>query len=391
MQKFDMRRRRFLQSGSAAFGAFTLAGCATPAARPRIAFDPTLVLHPMRASAARILKVTVCTRPFRAAGPRLEAERVGDKLVVHNYGHGGAGWSLSWGYGTLAVAQVGATGHRDVAVLGCGALGLTSALLAQRSGLQVTIYAKDLPSETRSANATGTWSPDSRVALQSAVTPDFERRWETIARTSFRTHQSFLGVAGTPVEWVDRFILSDQPWGAPHVDSGGPDFAELRHLIAGLAPRLEDVEPGTHPFPAPFVRRNNSLQFNVTSLQHTLMQEFIAAGGKIERREFRNPSELAALKQKVIVNCTGYGARALWRDESITPVRGQLTWLLPQAEVRYGVIYRDMIAIPRSDGIIVQRDTEDTGFNNPDVTPDLAEAERAVASLADLMGRMRTA
>jgi D-amino-acid oxidase len=385
-----MLRRNFLQSGGAAFGALTLAGCTTAAPpRPRIAFDPTLVLHPMRANNARILKVTVCTRPFRAAGPRLEAEKVGDKLVVHNYGHGGAGWSLSWGYGTLAVEQARVPGHRDIAVLGCGALGLTAALLAQRSGLQVTIYAKDLPPETRSANATGTWSPDSRVALQSAVTQDFERRWETIARTSFRTHQSFLGVAGNPVEWVDRFILSDKPWDAPHTPSGGPEFADLRHLIAGLTPRLEEVEPGTHPFPVPFVKRNNSLQFNVTSLQHTLLQEFIAAGGKIERREFRSPSELAALKQKVVINCTGYGARALWRDESIIPVRGQLTWLLPQAEVRYGVIYNDMIAIPRSDGIIVQRDTEATGFNDPNAEPDRAEAERAVASLAELMGRMK--
>jgi glycine/D-amino acid oxidase-like deaminating enzyme len=95
------------------------------------------------------------------------------------------------------------------------------------------------------------------------------------------------------------------------------------------------------------------------------------------------------LKQKVIINCTGYGARALWRDESIIPVRGQLTWLLPQSEIRYGVIYNDLLAIPRSDGIIVQRDTEATGFNDPTVEPDRAEAERAVASLAELMGRMK--
>ncbi|MDB5364315.1 MAG: hypothetical protein JWM77_242 [Rhodospirillales bacterium] len=389
MRRSDMQRRRFLQGGGAALGVLGMAACATPRTGPRISFDPSLVLHPMRANNARILKVTVCTRPFRAAGPRLETERVGDKIVVHNYGHGGSGWSLSWGYGTLAVEQARSTGHRDIAVLGCGALGLTAATLAQRSGATVTIYAKDLPSDTRSANATGTWSPDSRIALQSAVTPDFERRWASIARTSFAAHQSFLGVAGNPVEWVDRFILSDRPWDAPHQSSGGPEFADLRSLIAGLAPRLEEVEPGTHPFPVPYVKRNNSLQFNVTSLQHTLMQEFMAAGGKIERRDFHAPADLAALKQKVIINCTGYGARALWRDESIIPVRGQLTWLLPQAEIRYGVIYNDLLAIPRSDGIIVQRDTEATGFNDPTVEPDRAEAERAVASLAELMGRMK--
>ncbi len=45
----------------------------------------------------RMFRVTVCLRPFRAAGPRIEAEWIDTKYVVHNYGHGGSGWSLSSG------------------------------------------------------------------------------------------------------------------------------------------------------------------------------------------------------------------------------------------------------------------------------------------------------
>jgi hypothetical protein len=33
----------------------------------------------------------------RNNGLRLDAEKVGDKLIIHNYGHGGAGVTLSWG------------------------------------------------------------------------------------------------------------------------------------------------------------------------------------------------------------------------------------------------------------------------------------------------------
>ena len=47
------------------------------------------------------------------------------------------------------------------------------------------------------------------------------------------------------------------------------------------------------------------------------------------------PADLSQLPQKVIINCTGYGARALWQDESIVPVRGQIAWLIPQPEVNY--------------------------------------------------------
>src|SRR5690606_22553034 len=104
----------------------------------------------VRARPDRITAVTVCTRPFRAEGPRIETERLGRKTVVHNYGHGGSGWSLSWGSGTLALRHVLSTGAREIAVIGCGVIGLTSAILAQRAGLKVRIYAKEQPPEVRS-------------------------------------------------------------------------------------------------------------------------------------------------------------------------------------------------------------------------------------------------
>jgi len=37
-------------------------------------------------------------RPFRRSGVRLERDRLGDgRTVIHNYGHGGSGFTLSWG------------------------------------------------------------------------------------------------------------------------------------------------------------------------------------------------------------------------------------------------------------------------------------------------------
>ena len=37
-------------------------------------------------------------RPFRRSGVRLERDRLRDgRIVIHNYGHGGAGFTLSWG------------------------------------------------------------------------------------------------------------------------------------------------------------------------------------------------------------------------------------------------------------------------------------------------------
>ena len=63
---------------------------------------------------------------------------------------------------------------------------------------------------------------------------------------------------------------------------------------------------------------------------------------------------LASLKEKVVINCPGYAARALWKDESVVPVRGQIAWLIPQPEVDYGVVYDGVNVVPRRDGIVLQ-------------------------------------
>jgi D-amino-acid oxidase len=46
----------------------------------------------------RLLAERVGLRPFRKSGVRLESDRLRDgRTVIHNYGHGGAGFTLSWG------------------------------------------------------------------------------------------------------------------------------------------------------------------------------------------------------------------------------------------------------------------------------------------------------
>jgi D-amino-acid oxidase len=50
--------------------------------------------------APRVLRERVGLRPFRKSGVRLERERLRDgRTVIHNYGHGGSGFTLSWGCG----------------------------------------------------------------------------------------------------------------------------------------------------------------------------------------------------------------------------------------------------------------------------------------------------
>ncbi|HLZ76340.1 FAD-dependent oxidoreductase [Phenylobacterium sp.] len=397
--------RRQLLLGSAGAGLLSLGGCATagaggPAGGPisTLPFaERSTPIWPVHARMDRVFDITVCLRPFRAQGPRIEAEQVGDALVVHNYGHGGSGWSLSWGSGTLAVRKAMANSPREVAVVGCGAIGLSSAILAQEAGAKVTIYARDLLPDARSARATGSWTPDSRIALADKAGPQFAAQWEEMTRISFKRFRRYLGLADSPVEWSDRYFLSDPPTEpAPVKPEGartGPElqFVDFRDRIRDLTPRAEVLAPGASPFPGADVRRTSQMQFNVADYGHTLMADFLAMGGRVEHREFQSLGDLATLKEKVVINCPGYGARALCRDESITPVRGQIAWLIPQPEVNYGVFYKDVSLLSRRDGIVVQAlwGGDMFGYGNDQEVIDRAEAERAVRTIAELYGRMK--
>lgn len=368
-----------------------LGGCTGQLSRTSTNFaGPSSPIAPLSINIDRLFDITVCLRPFRARGPRINVEQVGDALVVHNYGHGGSGWSLSWGAATLAVQKAMASSPRDIAVVGCGALGLTSAIMAQRAGAQVTIYAKEHVHQTRSARATGTWSPDSRIALARDVDPQFGALWEKMARISWKTYHSYLGLAGAPVEFSDRYMLRDQA--APPVageTTGTMTFASYNDRIADLVPAYLPLPTGSTPFPVEYVERSSALTFNIASYSHTLLTDFYSAGGRFELREFHEPGEIARLQQKVVINCAGYGARALWKDESIVPVRGQVGWLIPQSEARYGVRYRGVQMLSRRDGIAIQAvDGGDLrGYNQDSEAVDRAETERAIGVISDLYSR----
>ena len=108
----------------------------------------------------RIIRTSVGLGPYRPSGWRVEVERNGEKIVIHNYGHGGNGVRMSWGTAHLAMEEAHKTGHTRFAVVGCGAVGLATARLLQRQGFEVTIYAKDLPPHTTSNRAIANFGPE---------------------------------------------------------------------------------------------------------------------------------------------------------------------------------------------------------------------------------------
>lgn len=380
--RMKIDRRHLLLSAA----ALSTSACATQAksAWPAVSVSPQLPGTPLQISESRLQEITVCTRPFRPAGPRIEAERMDEKIVIHNYGHGGSGWSLSWACAAEAADLVRATGASQVAIIGAGVIGLTTALTLARSGLAVTIYAAEMPSQTRSARATGVWSPSSRIGLKSAVPDGFEARWEAWARASYQTHETYLNDTGNPVDSIQFYQLND---GTPR--QGTPETHDFLHLWR----RLQDLAPGNrtlftheHAFPVDSVQVRPELAFNIAAYTDRMVQEFLGLGGQMVHRSFQHRSEALGLNSAVIVNCTGYGAKALWGTEELVPVRGQINWMPAQPEARYGVFFKDVYMLSRRDGLVVQfvGQNDDFGYGIEDEAPDDEEMRRAIKRAAPL-------
>ena len=106
-------------------------------------------------------------------------------------------------------------------------------------------------------------------------------------------------------------------------------------------------------------------------------------------REFRDRSEVLALEEPVVLNCTGLRAAALFGDAELTPVRGQLVFVPPDDRVDYLTIGGGdsvLYMFPRSDGILLGG-TFERGASH--LTADAATTERIVREHARISREMR--
>ena len=321
--------RRTFTVGSAAL----LSGCATVGTRRTAACTP---LPAVIVDESRVIRTMAGLRPYRRAGFVVRADQLGDKRLVHNYGHGGGGITLSWGTSKLA-AELGLPGHSGpVAVLGSGAVGLAMARLVQEAGLPVTIYTAALPPDTTSNIAGGQFHPYA-VFDEDVATPEFRAQFLRALDYSWRRFQIMVGD-----EYSIRWL---------------PTYVERRHpearLLATFPPIDRMLTAAEHPFPWASTLRCDTMYVETGRYLRQMLRDIQLAGGKVEVRKFATPADIAALPEGLVFNCTGLGSRDLFGDQDLHPARGQLAILEPQPEVQYAFTGGPGYMFPRPDGIIL--------------------------------------
>ena len=379
-----MKRREFLGSVSALGAAARLQ--AAPASLSSAAVQPTppalppvgrdFRLPPVTVAPERVIRTISGLRPFRPSGFVVRAEKAGDKTIVHNYGHGGGGITLSWGTAHLAALEVEKTGQREIAVVGSGAVGLATARLLVERGFKVSMYTKDLPPNTTSNIAGGQWFPFTVYDVD-CLTAEFEEQFSIATDFSYKRYQTMVGDY-YGVRWLPNFQMAETPLPTNGLLSRtGPLFRML--------PDFTDLAPSKHPFPFRYARRFNTMFIQPPVYLDAMLRELRIAGVPVEVRTFRDAKEILSLPEPVVVNCTGLGAKDLFGDEELTPIKGQLTILLPEEEISYATMAPELYMFPRRDGIILGG-THERGVWDP--IPDPNEETRILTEHGDIFRRM---
>jgi len=347
--------RRTVVAGSAVL----LTGCASVGGRPRTFADCT-PLPRVLADESRVIRTVAGLRPYRRSGFVVRREVLGDKALVHNYGHGGGGITLSWGSAKLAT-ELGLQGHSGpVAVIGSGVMGLSTARLVQDAGFPVTIYTAALPPDTTSNIAGGQFHPYA-VFDDDEVTPEFRTQFIRALDYSWRRFQIMVG-DDYGVRWLPTYVERDGPEG---------------RLLATYPPVNRMLTSAEHPFPWGGTLRYDTMYVETGRYLRQMLRDIQIAGGKVEVRKFGAPADLAALPESLVINCTGLGSRDLFNDQDLHPARGQLAILEPQPEVQYALTGGPGYMFPRPDGIILGGTFE---LDQWDTTPDPQAIARIVAS-----------
>lgn len=306
----------------------------------------TICLTPPRFTAEHIQEKVVCIRAHRERIFCVRTEQQDTKLICHNYGQGGAGWTFLFGCVNESLRQFEqlcanqpALRTQPIRVIGGGCYGLLTAILLKRAGHTVHISAKDLD-DIPSYKAAGFFFPRARKNS----TPDERATFLARGMESFRHYQT---ISNGTHPFITKGAQLLPAYFGPDID---PGFAP--YIAQGLMQQPEEVlidfGSGVHYNATEY----HTMFINAADMMQELRREVAALGIPITQQEICSFEELS---EPIVFNCAGLGAKKLTNDKLIVPVQGHLITLCNQPDTKQ-LQYMINVKVTMTDALGKKRD-----------------------------------
>ena len=264
----------------------------------------------------------LCYRPMKHGMPNLSIEQKNSKVIAHNYGHGGGGWTLGPGstkyVNSLLIDSPLAKELSDqstpIAIIGAGLVGLFTAYdLVKRGYSNITIYAEKIDC-LASHYAGGLLAPvsmDNDHAMQPII--------DQIGIDAYRFYDGVARNKNDDFKQGARLV--------PSYFNSREDSGLEAYVGKVMNPAKEVILDFGNGTSRKMVVYDDGIFMN-TALLMAELHEFINAHhikiilGKI--------TSFDQLEQQFIFNCSGLGAVELANDTTLVPVQGHLIMLKNQ-------------------------------------------------------------
>ncbi|XP_071519330.1 D-aspartate oxidase [Panulirus ornatus] len=201
----------------------------------------------------------------------------------------------------------------SVCVVGAGVVGLTTATLLQEAlpdTASVTLIADKFKKDTTSDGAAGIFRPGLQFQGSSA---QVTRQWLRDSYGYFHDISTSEEASTAGVKPISGFILSSKNPSITRNPLLEPLVPEYR-MCTDQELQLFDYKYGCY---------FTTLMTECRRFLPYLTDQFSSRGGRVIERHLESLEQLAG-HFDVVCNCTGYGARDLCADLSVTPIRGQV-------------------------------------------------------------------
>ena len=276
----------------------------------------------------------ICVRAHRERIFRVEPEHYRDKIIFHNYGHGGTGWTFLFGSVDKSIEQFKNMQHLydikpSVCVIGAGCYGLLTAIHLARNGYSVSIIAAEQTKQLPSHKAAGFFFPRHRRTS----TPQEKKEFLEIGIHSYKTYRA-IATGNHP-------FIPDGPTIIPayYGNNNNPGFDEY-------------IKQDLMPTPKPVTISFGTTQHNVMYYQTVFInpaQIMMHLENLITQYEIpiiqQTITDFSELQEQYIFNCAGLGAKQLTGDKKIVPVQGHLITLKNQRDI-HALQYMINVKVP---------------------------------------------